>query len=81
MTDSPEERALAWQWLIEKRLTRLRENMPYQVFEEFAAAFDLILSPLEMVSKGQPQKESFANIPREIMAQHIEAINSIIGEK
>ena len=48
---SPEKRALATQWLIEKRLTHIRENMPPEVFESWATALDLMLSPWDSLAK------------------------------
>lgn len=47
---SPEQRACAAQWLIEKRLGRLREKMPPAVFESWATALDLLLAPIEQIA-------------------------------
>lgn len=47
----PEKKALAAQWLIEKRLESIRNNMPPEVFVSWATALDLLLSPLEIVAK------------------------------
>ncbi len=49
--DLPEKRAYAAQWLIEKRLERIRERMPPDVFIAWAEALDLLLAPLETVAK------------------------------
>lgn len=49
---TPEQRALARQWLVEKRLDFLREKMPPHVFEEFAGALEILLGAWEhMASK------------------------------
>jgi hypothetical protein len=46
---SPEKRAFASQWLIEQRLTKIRENMPPEAFVSWAASLDLLLEPLEQL--------------------------------
>lgn len=49
---TPEKRALAWQWLIGKRLTSIREKVPPEVFSGFAESLDLLIAPMEQVSKN-----------------------------
>jgi hypothetical protein len=48
---TPEKRAFAGQWLVEKRLERLRHKMSPKAFEELAQAVDLLLSAWEYTAK------------------------------
>ena len=47
---SPEKRAIAAQLLVEKRLEKIRQQMPPQIFEAWAMSLDLLLAPLESIS-------------------------------
>lgn len=47
----PKVRAFAAQWLVEKRLTVIREKMPPEVFEDWAKSLDLLLAPMEQVAR------------------------------
>lgn len=49
--DTPWKRALAMQWLLEKKMTMLREKMPPEAFEELARAVDVLLEPWEWIAK------------------------------
>ena len=49
---SPEKNALTAQWLVHKRLDRLREKMPADAFTSFAQCLDLILAPWETIAKN-----------------------------
>jgi hypothetical protein len=50
---SPEKRAFAAQWLVQKNLDYLREKMPPAAFEELAQAINLLLSAWRSVAQEE----------------------------